>query len=474
MRQLSGLDNSFLAFESGVTYGHVTSLAIFEPGETTLTYERVRDLVAERLHLLAPFRRRLVTVPLGLDHPYWIDDPDFDLEYHVRHIAVPPPGNARQLAELAAELSARHLDRSHPLWEMYVVEGLEDGAVAELTKIHHACIDGVSGAEILGVLLDVARESPAVAPGESAWESEREPSQWEMLGRGLLGLVTQPRNGIRLARRTVPRLGAVMRNFSLALPSQRRPRELLSVPLTKAPRTPLNGTISPHRRFAFGSLPLGDAKFVKDRLAGTVNDVVMTMCAGALRRWLLAHDALPGAPLLAMVPVSVRTDEQRGTFGNRISVMIAELPTNEPDPVHRFHLMRDEMRVAKEQHHAIPAELLQDFAQFTPPSVLGMASRLATRVKIANRVNPPFNVVISNVPGPQFPLHSAGAMLRGIYPLSAITDGVGLNMTLMSYNGHLDFGLLASREMMPDIDRLVDHLAEELTTLVKVAAAERD
>ena len=211
---------------------------------------------------------------------------------------------------------------------------------------------------------------------------------------------------------------------------------------------------------------------MKDRLAGTVNDVVMTMCAGALRRWLLAHDALPDVPLLAMVPVSVRTEEQRGTFGNRISVMFVTLPTDEPDPVRRFHLMRDEMKVAKEQHHAIPADLLQDFAQFTPPSVLGMASRLATRVKIANRLNPPFNVIISNVPGPQFPLYSAGALLRGIYPLSAITDGVGLNMTLMSYNGHLDFGLLACREMIPDIDALVDHLGDELRTLTKVAAEE--
>jgi len=472
VRQLSGLDNSFLAFESPVTYGHVTSLAIFEPGERPMTYERVRDLVGERLHLVAPFRRRLVNVPLGLDHPYWIEDPDFDLEYHVRHIAVPPPGNAHQLAELAAELAARHLDRSHPLWEMYFIEGLEDGAVAELTKIHHACIDGVSGAEILGVLLDISHEPPPPPADDPRWTPEREPSQWEMLGRGLVGLVSQPRTGLRLARRAVPRLGAVMRNFSLALPSGRRPRELLSVPLTNAPRTPLNGTITPHRRFAFGSLPLADAKLVKDRLAGTVNDVVMTMCAGALRRWLLAHDALPDVPLLAMVPVSVRTEEQRGTFGNRISVMFVTLPTDEPDPVRRFHLMRDEMKVAKEQHHAIPADLLQDFAQFTPPSVLGMASRLATRVKIANRLNPPFNVIISNVPGPQFPLYSAGALLRGIYPLSAITDGVGLNMTLMSYNGHLDFGLLACREMIPDIDALVDHLGDELRTLTKVAAEE--
>jgi WS/DGAT/MGAT family acyltransferase len=327
----------------------------------------------------------------------------------------------------------------------------------------------VSGAEILGVLLDITAERPEIPPPATPWTPETEPSQWEMLARGFSGLVTQPRAGMRLARRTVPRMGAVARNFSFAMPSVRRPRELLSSTTGSAPRSPFNGTITPHRRFAFGSLPLSDVKLVKQQLGGTVNDVVMAMCSGALRRWLIDHDALPKEPLLAMVPVSVRTESQRGTFGNRVSAMIVALPTDEADPIARFRRTHEEMRIAKEQHQAIPAEMLQDFAQFTPPSVMGMASRAAARMKIADRINLPFNVVISNVPGPQFPLYSAGATLRGIYPLSAISDGVGLNMTLMSYNGHLDFGFLACREMIPDIWRMIDELGEELEELVKAA-----
>ena len=213
-------------------------------------------------------------------------------------------------------------------------------------------------------------------------------------------------------------------------------------------------------------------KKVKNSLGATVNDVVMTLCAGALRRWLIEHDALPDGPLLAMVPVSVRVEGDRGSYGNQVSAMVAVLPTDEADPGRRLEVMAGEMAIAKQEHHALPAELLQDFAQFTPPSVLGMASRVAARARLADRVLLPFNVVISNVPGPQFPLYTAGARMEGIYPISAITDGVGLNMTLMSYNGSLDFGIVADREMVPDVWSLIDSLGEELELLMKVAQAQ--
>ncbi len=469
MQQLSGLDNSFLAMENPSMYGHVSSLAIFEPS-AKITIDSVKQLVSERIHLVPPFRRRLVEVPLGIDHPYWIEDPDFDLDFHIRHIAVPSPGDEYQLAELSARITARHLDRSRPLWEMYIIEGLEGGYVAQLTKIHHACIDGVSGAEILGVLLDVDPTPKPTPPPEVAWQSETEPNAWEMLARGTFGAMSRPRVGLRLLRKTLSNGPALARNFSVSV-APSRPSQLLSRPDEPTPPAPFSGLITAHRRFAFGSLPMSDVKFVKNVLGGTVNDVVMSMCAGALRRWLIENKALPATPIHAMVPVSVRTPEQAGTFGNRVSAMVAALPTNESDPVVRFQKMHEEMKIAKDQHGAIPADMLQDFAQFTPPSVLGAASRVIARTKIMDRVNPPFNVIISNVPGPQFPLYSSGAKLKGVYPLSAITDGVGLNMTLMSYNGNLDFGLLADWEMVPDVWNMINALADELAELKKAAEA---
>ena len=471
MEQLTGLDATFLSMENRTTYGHVTGLAVYGPptGEG-VTIERMKELVEERMHLIPPLRRRLAPIPFGLDHPYWIEDPDFDLGYHIRHIAVPPSGTKEQLAELAARIAARHLDRSHPLWELYIIEGLEDGGLAVLTKIHHACIDGVAGAEILGLLLDLAPEGTEIAPPADPWQPDREPGAAELVGRGSLGLLKRPRAAIRLVRETVPALPALTRNFNLPLPgvdNRHYPDEPLSAPASTAPSTPFNDAITPHRRFAYGSQSLAEVKQVKDAFGATVNDVVMTLCAGALRSWLIDHDALPEDPLLAMVPVSIRSEDGEGEFGNQVSTMVAALPTNVDDPVDRLEHMAAEMRVAKEEHEAIPAHFLQDFAQFTPPSVLGVANRVVNRLV---EVGPsPFNVVISNVPGPQFPLYSLGAELKANYPLSAIAPGIGLNMTVMSYNGHLDWGLLADRTMIPDIWDLYGHIETELESLRSAA-----
>jgi diacylglycerol O-acyltransferase / wax synthase len=483
MRQLTGLDASFLNMESSAVFGHVCGLSVLDPSTTEtgeFTLDDARAMFAERLHLLPPFRWRLVQVPLDLDNPYWIEDPDFDLEFHVRELGLPPPGDDRQLAEQAARIASRPLDRSRPLWEYYLIHGLDGGRVAQLTKMHHAAIDGASGAEIMTVLLDQEARPTSVAPPEAAWKPERKPSQLELVQRAILSLPTQPLRALRVAPRTLPGLADVpglagvrgMATISRAagrLPGMHPAEgdgEVVQRPRARPPRTSFNHRISPHRRLAFGSLPLDGVKEVKNTFGVTVNDVVLALCTTALRRWLIDHDELPADPLLAMVPVSVRTGEQRGSFGNQVSVMIARLPTAEPDPTERVRFLHQEMLEAKQRHKAVPATLLQDFSEFVPPAIAARAGRVVERLLTTERGAPPVNVIISNVPGPQFPLYSAGARLLASYPVSAITHGVGLNMTVQSYDGCLDFGLVSCRELMPDLWNLMDHLRDALDELL--------
>ena len=483
MQQLTGLDTSFLNMETPTTYGHVSGLAIFDPSTaaTPPTFEDVKKLIEERIHLLPPYRRRLVEVPFGLDHPYWIEDPDFDIDFHVRHLGLPAPGDHRQLAEQVSRIVARPLDRSRPLWELYVIEGLAGGYIAQLTKIHHCTIDGVSGAELLATLLDVTPEPRKVDPPRRAWRPEPHPTQLEMLARGAWAVVGTPRKAFRLGRQAIRHLPELTRSLGFGeLPGMsllnrltgRRPDAMLSEAPTPAPRTPFNDRITPHRRFAFGSLSLDEVKEIKNQLGVTVNDVIMALCAAALRRYLDERKALPADPLVAMVPVSIRTEEQKGNFGNQVSAMTASLHTHVGDPLQRLERIHESMRVAKEQHKALPATLLQDFAQFAPPAVAARAARVIARAAVANLVDLPFNVVISNVPGPQFPIYGVGAELVANYPVSAINDGIGLNITVQSYNGNLDFGLIACRELMPDVWDLMDYLRDALHEL-KEAAKER-
>jgi len=480
MQQLTGLDTSFLSLETPTTYGHVAGLAIFDPSTASVppTVEDTKALIRERIHLLPPYRRRLVEVPLGLDHPYWIEDPDFDLDFHVRHIGLPPPGDHKQLGEQVSRLVARPLDRSRPLWELYVIEGLEGGLVAQLTKIHHCAIDGASGAEILATLLDLTPEPRQVDPPRRAWRPEPEPTDFEMLMRGLWAVAGTPRKGVRLAREAARHLPALSRSLGFGeLPGEafinnalgRRPAEMLSEASTPTPHTVLNAKITPHRRFAFGSISLEEVKELKKQRGVTVNDVVLALCAGALRRYLEERNELPPEPLVAMVPVSVRTEEQKGSFGNQVSSMTASLHTHIADPLQRLDAIHESMLVAKEQHQALPATLLQDFAQFAPPAVAARAARVVARAAVNNWVDLPFNVVISNVPGPQFPLYGVGSKLVANYPVSAINDGIGLNITVQSYDGSLDFGALACRELMPDIWDLIDYLNEALQELKEAA-----
>lgn len=447
MQQLTGLDANFLYMETGSTFGHVCGLALLDPstGASPVTYSTLSDVLQQRLHLLPLLRRRLVEVPFGIDRPYWVDDPDFDLDFHVREIGIPTPGEAEQLAEQVARIAGRPLDRGRPLWELYLISGLAAGRMALLMKFHHAASDGVGGTELITTLLDPTPVPPEAAAPQ-AWEPARVPGDLRMYFRGLAGLIQQPRKMLEFQQRvlgTLPgsigflrrtTLPAVAGEFSRRFSRQAdADGELLGRHGAAASRTSFNRPVTPHRRCAYGTASLAEVKEVKNAFGVTVNDVVMAICAGGLRRWLVAHDELPSQPLLAMVPLSVRTPEQQGTFGNRVSAMIAALPTDLADPVDRLQAAHEAMRAAKEQHQAISAEVLQDVTQFAMPALATRAARVAAQLRIADYTNPPYNLVISNVPGPRTPLYLAGALVEAYYPLSVVADGQGLNITVQSY-----------------------------------------
>jgi diacylglycerol O-acyltransferase / wax synthase len=460
MQRLTGLDASFLYLETPSSHMHVASVMILDPStvEGDLTIGKVREVYRDRLHLAPPFRRRLVEVPFGLHHPLWIEDPDFDINYHIRHIAVPPPGGEQELAELVSHLNAIPLDRSRPLWEVWVIEGLTDGNVAVLSKVHHAAIDGAAGNELTVALLDLSPEIAQHEP-EQQWTPDRVPTDVELLGYAAGSLARQPWRVAKALRRTA---GA-------ALALRRRGREAPELaappaPFT-APRTSFNVALTPRRSYAYTSLPLPAVKAVKNATGTTVNDVVLALCAGALRRYLDKQDEQPDAPLVAMVPISVRSDDEKDTGGNKVTATLCTLATDVDDPAERLQTIHDGMVGAKKQHETIGADTLQEWVEFAAPAVAGSAARLYTRMRVADRHRPVFNVTISNVPGPPFPLYSIGARVEAIYPVGPVVDGAGLNMTVMSYLDSLDFGLQACPDVLPDVSTLAEALRYSLDEL---------
>ncbi|MEA2282112.1 MAG: diacylglycerol O-acyltransferase / wax synthase [Solirubrobacteraceae bacterium] len=487
MRQLTSLDAQFLGVETARTFGHVSSFAVYDPSTApggTLDIKDICRLVGERIHLLPPFRWRLVEVPLGLDLPYWVEDPDFDLDFHIRESAVPPPGDERQVAETVARIFARPLDRSRPLWELYLVRGLPDGKVGLLTKVHHAVVDGVSGNEILSALLDPSPEGRALPP-KPELSGERVPGDLEMLGRGLLGLPRQPVRALRSLPTTLPALTEVpganafplVPRLSKGLSKLRElagaaaGSDILEVATARPPRTSFNGRIGPHRRFAYGDLSLERVRALKSELGITVNDVVVALCASSVREWLIERDELPAKPLVAMVPVSVRKDDEQGEFGNRISAMIVPIATNVADPLKRLQRTHELLKAAKLNFAALPASLLTDATAFIPPAVAARAARMT--VELLGRTRPPLNLVISNVPGPRNPLFLAGAKLESLVPVSVVIDGVGLNMTVMSYRDRMDFGIVADRDQIDDVWPLMRAAAAALEEFEHAVGAGR-
>ena len=496
MRQLSGIDVSFLNMETPSVFGHVSSLNIYDPSGAPggAGVEATKQIILERMHLLAPFRRRLVEVPFGLDMPYWIEDPSFDIDFHVRHHAVPAPGTPEQLAEVISRIVARPLDRSRPLWELYVIEGVANGTrIAQLTKVHHAAIDGAAGASMLAAILDPSPDYRPTGAGEP-WVPDTVPTDEQMLRLTALEYLRRPEKMVRLSIRSIRELAASTQNGGLRaladviaqpMPGAfgRMMRQRLrgvnhdvdnppALPTTQAPRTPWNRPITPHRRFVSVTIPLDHAKRIRRQFGCTFNDVVMALCSGTLRRYLLLHECLPDEPLIAMVPISVRSGGEEDTYQNRVSALLADLATNESDAATRLKRVCASMTAAKGNFAAIPAETLQDFTQFAPPAVAARAMRMYSRLRIADRMNPPFNLIISNVPGPSYPLYSAGAKLEHFYPVSALADGQGLNMTVQSYNGNLDFGFIACRDLVPDLSVMADLLRESMDELLALCEPE--
>jgi len=467
------MDASFLYFETPNAPGHVFSVYICDqstaPGGN-VTFKGILEHVRSRLHVSRAFRQRLVEVPFGLDHPYWIEDADFDLEYHVRHIALPKPGDWRQLCIQIARLHSRPLDRSRPLWEMYVIEGLDNvdglpaGSFAVMTKVHHAAIDGVTLLEITSALHDLTPDAPPQEPPQR-WRPERQPTPAELLSRAMMNAAARPMRISRMMAASAPGGTARVRE-QLAQRNLELPR------MAAAPRTRFSGTVTTHRVIEARRFELDTAKKIKAAVPGaTVNDVAIAVVGGALRAYLLEKGELPDETLRVMAPISTRTAEQAGTAGNQVSAMVVEAGTNIADPKERLAAVHESSKASKAAAQANSASDLSQFSELLPGGLLALAARTASQFEMATRTTPIANTVVSNVPGPQKPLYFAGARLVWFFGGAGVADGMGLLHGVSSYVGNLILSLVADREMLPDPAHYADLLEQSFADLAEATGA---
>ena len=458
--RLSATDASFLINEGRASHMHVGGITIFEGPPPALA--DFSDQMRGRLHLVPRYRQKLATPPLETGRPVWVDDPNFNLDYHVRHTALPEPGDEEQLLLLAARIFSQSLDRTKPLWETWFVEGLEGNRFALISKTHHSLIDGIASVDLATVLFDLTPVPQPVEVDGEEWEPHSEPSTAELAIAGVRGLVgtaaglttralsaaTHPETALHRAREAAEGVG-----------------EIVWAVLNPAPDTPLNVPIGPHRRLAVFRNDLRDFKQIKDALGGTVNDVVLAVVAGGLRTWLHSRGVrTDGLELRGLVPVSVRGESDRGQMGNRLAVMRGPLPVYIADPVARLRFVKEAMDGLKESKQAVGAEVMASVNNFSPPTVLAQASRLNFSTRL-------FNLIVTNVPGPQFPLYLLGRELLDLFPVAFLPENHALAVAIMSYNGKLNFGLLADYDAVPDLEVLERGIADARDELLRAARA---
>lgn len=462
MERLTGLDAAFLYLETPTHHMHVAMTMVLDPSSMPggYSFDKIKTFIAQRLHLVPPFRRRLVHVPLNLHHPVWVDDPHFDLDYHIRRIGCPAPGGRRELGEVAGQIASSPLDRTRPLWELWVVEGLKQDRIGIVTKVHHAAIDGASGAELMVHLFSLEADAPDPEPGEPR-EPEHIPNELELLG---YAAVSKFRRALSLPRLIGDTVGSVNR----VVQGRRDPNIAVGAAPLTAPRTSWTGPLSTGRTVGFARVPLSDVKAIKTAFGCTVNDVVLALCTGTLRHYMQSHDELPDVPLVATCPVSVRPDGET-TIGNKVSAMFTSLPTQLDDAAERVRVIQECTKGAKAEHKAVGADMLQNWAEYAAPNTFNLASRLYSSLGLAANHRPVHNVIISNVPGPPFALYYAGAKMVAAYPMGPAMEGVGLNVTVFSYMDSVDFGFMADRELVKDVWEMADFVKPALAEL-KAAA----
>jgi diacylglycerol O-acyltransferase len=465
--RLTAVDASFLHQEKQASHMHVGALVLFEGPPPT--QDEFIEAIRSRLHRVPRYRQKLAFPRFEMGRPFWIDDPRFNLEYHVRHTALPPPGSTDQLRRLAGRIFSQRLDRSKPLWELWLVQGLEDGGFALISKTHHSMVDGIAGVDISTVLFDLARHPQEQEQEQEqdvdGWTPMPEPSDADLVAEGVKGLVRTPAD---LAGRALGALSRPGRTAGDLREIVEGLGEVAWAGLNPAPDVPLNVPIGPHRRVWWVRSRLDHFKQIKNSLGGTVNDVVLAVVAGALGRWLRSRGIrTEGLELRALVPVSIRAEDERGQLGNRIAAMRGPLPVYEEDPVRRLQLVREAMEGLKESKQALGAEVISGLQDFAPPTLLAQASRLNFSTRL-------FNLIVTNVPGPQFPLYMLGREMLEIVPIAFLPENHALAIAIMSYNGKMDFGLLADYDAVPDIETIGRLLEESLQELLDVASAQAE